>query len=109
MIEFEGQQFQTCKQGYLLNLDDWSEPLAIHIAQLESITLTAPHWEVIHFVRNFYLDFNTSPAMRALVKAMTKTYGPEQGNSHYLYTLFPKGPAKQATRIAGIPKPVNCI
>jgi tRNA 2-thiouridine synthesizing protein E len=109
MIEFEGQTFETCQQGYLTHLEDWGEPLARHIAYLEGIELTEPHWQVVRFVREFYLEYNTSPAMRALVKAMTKTYGPEKGNSRYLYTLFPKGPAKQATRIAGIPKPVNCI
>ena len=45
----------------------------------------------------------------ALVKAMEKQYGPEKGNSRYLYKLFPEGPAKQATKIAGLPKPVKCI
>lgn len=109
MIEFNGQSYETCPQGYLTQLEDWSENLAGHIASLEGIELTEPHWQVIHFVRDFYLEYNSSPAMRALVKAMSKAYGPEKGNSRYLYTLFPKGPAKQATRIAGIPKPVNCI
>lgn len=67
------------------------------------------HWEVVRFVRGFYLEFNTSPAIRMLVKAMANKYGEEKGNSRYLYRLFPKGPAKQATKIAGLPKPVKCI
>lgn len=57
----------------------------------------------------FYLEFNTSPAIRMLVKAMANKFGEEKGNSRYLYRLFPKGPAKQATKIAGLPKPVKCI
>ncbi|HAV2409472.1 TPA: TusE/DsrC/DsvC family sulfur relay protein, partial [Escherichia coli] len=51
----------------------------------------------------------TSPAIRMLVKAMANKFGEEKGNSRYLYRLFPKGPAKQATKIAGLPKPVKCI
>ncbi|MGY5449622.1 TusE/DsrC/DsvC family sulfur relay protein [Agarivorans sp. MS3-6] len=109
MIEFNGQYYQTDKNGYLLELDVWSEDLAAHIAQLENIEMTEAHWEVVRFVRNFYLEFNTSPAMRALVKAMANKFGPDKGNSRYLYKLFPEGPAKQATKVAGLPKPVKCI
>lgn len=109
MIEFDGKAFETDKHGYLANLDDWSEPLAEHIATLEKINLTANHWEVVHFVRDFYKEYKTSPAIRMLVKAMAKKLGEDKGNSKYLYKLFPKGPAKQATRIAGLPKPAKCI
>ena len=109
MIEFEGRQYQTDKHEYLLNIEDWSEDLASHIASLEGITLTDNHWEVVRFVRQFYLEYKTSPAIRMLVKAMAKELGPDKGNSIYLYKLFPKGPAKQATRIAGLPKPAKCI
>ncbi len=109
MIEFNGQQYATDRNGYLLALDSWSEALAEYIAQQEQIEMSEAHWEVVRFVRAFYLEFNTSPAMRALVKAMAKKFGPEKGNSRYLYKLFPEGPAKQATKIAGLPKPVKCI
>ncbi|MEE1672458.1 TusE/DsrC/DsvC family sulfur relay protein [Agarivorans aestuarii] len=109
MIEFNGQQYETDKNGYLIDIDSWSEDLAAHIAKLEEIEMSEAHWEVVRFVRNFYLEFNTSPAMRALVKAMAKKFGPEKGNSRYLYKLFPQGPAKQATKVAGLPKPVKCI
>ena len=109
MIEFNGQQFATDKHEYLLNLSDWSEELALHIAELENITMTDNHWEVVHFVRDFYKEFKTSPAIRMLVKAMAKQLGTDKGNSIYLYKLFPKGPTKQATRIAGLPKPAKCI
>ncbi|MCO6545502.1 MAG: TusE/DsrC/DsvC family sulfur relay protein, partial [Gilliamella sp.] len=79
------------------------------LAAKESIELTDAHWEVILFVRDFYLEYKTSPAIRALVKAMEKKFGAEKGNSRYLYKLFPDGPAKQATKLAGLPKPVKCI
>ncbi len=106
---FDGQEIATDPQGYLLDVNSWSEPLGQHIAQLENITLTDEHWQVVMFVRDFYLEFNTSPAIRALVKAMQKKYGEELITSRYLYRLFPDGPAKQATKIAGLPKPARCI
>lgn len=109
MLEFEGQMIETDAQGYLKNSADWQESMAPLLAAQEEIVLTEAHWEVVHFIRSFYQEFNTSPAIRMLVKAMAQKYGEEKGNSRYLYRLFPKGPAKQATKIAGLPKPVKCI
>lgn len=109
MFEFEGRSIETDAQGYLKNSDDWNESMAVLLAQQEGIELTEEHWVVVRFVREFYMEFNTSPAIRMLVKAMTQKYGEERGNSRYLYRLFTKGPAKQATKIAGLPKPVKCI
>ncbi|MCK7458648.1 TusE/DsrC/DsvC family sulfur relay protein [Idiomarina aminovorans] len=109
MIEFNGKAYQTDKHEYLANINDWNQELAVHIAELENIQMTPAHWEVVTFVQSFYHEFDTSPAMRVLVKAMKKQLGEEKANSRYLYKLFPKGPAKQATRIAGLPKPAKCI
>lgn len=109
MLIFEGKEIATDADGYLKDSAQWSEPMAVVIAENEGIILSPEHWEVVRFVRNFYLEFNTSPAIRMLVKAMANKFGEEKGNSRYLYRLFPKGPAKQATKIAGLPKPVKCI
>ncbi|WP_440055972.1 TusE/DsrC/DsvC family sulfur relay protein [Pseudoalteromonas sp. T1lg65] len=109
MLKLNELEIETDKQGYLLDHTQWSEELAPIIAEQENVTLTPAHWEVINFVRNFYLEYNTSPAIRMLVKAMAKALGEDKGNSIYLYKLFPKGPAKQATKIAGLPKPAKCI
>ncbi|PHM28060.1 sulfurtransferase TusE [Xenorhabdus budapestensis] len=109
MLVFEGREIETDAQGYLKNSSDWKEAMAPLLAGQEDITLTEQHWEVVRFVREFYEEFNTSPAIRMLVKAISQKYGEEKGNSRYLYRLFPKGPAKQATKIAGLPKPVKCI
>lgn len=109
MIEFKDKQYQTDKHGYLSVLSEWNKEIAEHIAELEQIQMSDNHWEVVHFVRDFYQEYQTSPAIRLLVKAMKKQLGEEKGNSIYLYKLFPKGPAKQATRIAGLPKPAKCI
>ncbi|KXI28945.1 TusE/DsrC/DsvC family sulfur relay protein [Paraglaciecola hydrolytica] len=108
-FEFNGTTINTDKAGYLLNMQDWQPELAPLLAQQENIKLTESHWEVVNFVRDFYLEYETSPAMRALVKAMAQTLGPDKGNSRYLFKLFPLGPAKQATKIAGLPKPAKCL
>jgi tRNA 2-thiouridine synthesizing protein E len=108
-IPFNGNQLATDKAGYLLDLQDWQPALAPLLAQQENIELTEAHWEVVNFVRDFYLEYETSPAMRALVKAMAQKLGVEKGNSRYLFKLFPLGPAKQATKIAGLPKPAKCL
>ena len=109
MFIFEGNEIETDSEGYLKDTTLWNEAMAAVIAEQECISLSVEHWEVVRFVRDFYLEFNTSPAIRMLVKAMANKFGEEKGNSRYLYRLFPKGPAKQATKIAGLPKPVKCI
>ncbi|KAA8672184.1 sulfurtransferase TusE [Pantoea dispersa] len=106
---FAGKEIATDAEGYLKNSADWNEALAQAIAQQEAIEMSEAHWEVVHFVRDFYQQFNTSPAVRMLVKAMAQKYGEEKGNSRYLFRLFPEGPAKQATKIAGLPKPAKCL
>ncbi len=106
---FNGKEIARDGAGYLKSVSDWSEALAGQLADEEGIILTDDHWEVVLFVREFYLQFNTSPAVRMLVKAMAQRYGEEKGNSRYLFRLFPKGPAKQATKIAGLPKPARCL
>ncbi|MCO4320783.1 TusE/DsrC/DsvC family sulfur relay protein [Aliidiomarina quisquiliarum] len=109
MLHFNGRDYETDKHEYLLHFNEWSVPLAEYIAELENIEMSPSHWEVVNFVREFYQEYDTSPAMRVLVKAVEKRLGKEKGNSRYLYSLFPKGPAKQATRIAGLPRPAKCI
>jgi tRNA 2-thiouridine synthesizing protein E len=108
-VQFQNRDIAVDKAGYLLDIHDWSAELAPLLASQENITLKDEHWEVVNFVRQFYLKYETSPAMRALVKAMAAEFGPNKGNSRYLFKLFPKGPAKQATKIAGLPKPAKCL
>lgn len=109
MIELNGKQYETDQDGYLKNLDDWSEELAVAIAQKDGIELSDAHWEIVRFVREFYQEYKTSPAIRMLVKSLGQKFGEEKGNSRYLQRLFPDGPAKQATKIAGLPKPAKCL
>ncbi|PHS15287.1 MAG: sulfurtransferase TusE [Kangiella sp.] len=100
---------QTDKNGYLLDSSQWNIEIAKIMAELETIDMTNDHWEVIDYVRQFYNEFQKSPSIRPLVKYLAKSLGKEKGNSLYLQILFPEGPAKQATKIAGLPKPARCI
>ncbi|NOH96227.1 TusE/DsrC/DsvC family sulfur relay protein [Vibrio sp. 99-70-13A1] len=109
MFEYNGKQIETDAQGYLLDSTQWEAGMIEILAKDEGIELTEAHLEVVHFVRSFYEEFNTSPAVRMLVKAMAKGHGPEKGNSKYLFKLFKTGPAKQATKLAGLPKPAKCL
>ncbi|QFU76109.1 TusE/DsrC/DsvC family sulfur relay protein [Halioglobus maricola] len=97
------------KEGFLLRLDDWSPELAGEIAATEGIALNDKHWEVITLLREYYAEFDASPAMRPLVKYCALKLGPEKGKSLYLLSLFPGSPAKIGSKIAGLPKPENCL
>jgi len=108
-IEVNGESIATDQQGYLLEYSQWTEIIALEIATQDGFELTAEHWEVINFVRNFYLTYNTSPAIRALTKALKAEFGEQKSSSRYLFRLFPEGPAKQATKYAGLPKPRRCL
>ncbi len=114
-IEVNGKSIETDEEGYLVNLADWSEEAAKILAAQDKdasdnpFELTNNHWEVIHFLREYYDEYQIAPAVRVLTKAIGKKLGKEKGNSKYLYELFPYGPAKQACRFAGLPKPTGCI
>ena len=97
------------KEGFLKHLNDWSPEVAIQIAHNEGISLTEAHWEIINLLRNFYSSYEISPAMRILVKSVKEQLGDKKGNSIHLLTLFPGSPAKVASKIAGLPKPTNCL
>ena len=90
-------------EGFFLHPDQWTEPMADEIARESGIAeLTDRHWEVINFMRRSYLQNGTAPSIRTLGKLSGVPI-------KELYQLFPKGPAKLAAKIAGIPKPRGCI
>lgn len=97
------------KEGFLRQLDDWSPAVAEQLAAAEGIALGPAHWEVIELLRDYYVQFESSPAMRPLVKYCALKLGPDKGKSIYLMSLFPGSPAKLGSKIAGLPKPDNCL
>ena len=108
-IEVNGKTIETDEEGYLVDLNDWVEEAAQVLADQDGLELTENHWEVIRFLREYYDEYQIAPAVRVLTKAIGKKLGKEKGNSKYLYELFPYGPAKQACRFAGLPKPTGCV
>jgi len=107
--EVNGTVYEADEEGYLTDIGAWNEELAVLIAQDENIEMGDDAWEVVNFLRNYYEEYQIAPAVRVLTKAIKKRLGAEKGNSKYLYELFPYGPAKQACKIAGLPKPTGCI
>ena len=108
-IEVNGTTYETDEEGYLVNLADWNEDIGTALAVGESVEMTPGHWEVVNFLRDYYNEYQIAPAVRVLTKAIGKKLGVDKGNSKYLYELFPYGPAKQACKIAGLPKPTGCV
>jgi tRNA 2-thiouridine synthesizing protein E len=108
-IEVNGKVFETDEEGYISNLSDWEPGVADQMAKDDDCELSDNHWEVIKFLREYYEEYQIAPAVRVLTKAIGKRLGKDKGNSKYLYALFPYGPAKQACRYAGLPKPTGCV
>jgi len=107
--ECNGETIEADEEGYIVDISLWNAELAGLIAESENIDMEDDHWEVVNFLRNYYEEYQIAPAVRVLTKAIKRTLGSEKGNSRYLYELFPYGPAKQACKIAGLPKPTGCI
>lgn len=97
------------KDGFLQDLNDWSLEVAHALADEEGIALSPEHVEILELLRNFYGEFQLSPATRPLIKYTALKLGPEKGNSMHLNRLFNGTPAKLAAKLAGLPKPTNCI
>jgi len=108
-LEVNGQSYETDEEGYLADLSQWQPDLAEAMATADGAELSEHHWEVINFLREYYEEYQIAPAVRVLTKAIGKKLGKDKGNSKYLYELFPYGPAKQACKYAGLPKPTGCV
>ena len=103
-IEFNGNAIATTAAGYLENPEDWSEDLARHLAERETIQLTDRHWDVVRYLRDEFFGNNEhQPNTRAIVKAMSEKWG-DTVDQKTLYDLFPGDPSKQGGRLAGLPE-----
>ena len=102
-MSFAGKTLELDADGNLANRSDWSEDLARELAAEDGIAeLTPQHWAVINFMRSVFEKEGDAPSIRRLTK--------ESGvDTKTLYALFPKGPAKRAAKIAGLPIPKGCI
>ncbi len=98
-----GKTLTLDNDGNLANCNDWNEAIACELATQEGLDeLTPQHWAVITYMRAVFHKEGDAPSIRRLTR--------ESGvDTKTLYKLFPKGPAKKAARIAGLPKPKGCI
>jgi tRNA 2-thiouridine synthesizing protein E len=101
--------YDVDEEGYLSNRDTWDKDVAIAMAETDDCDLTNDHWDIINLLRDYHEKFQIAPAIRVLTKSIGKTLGKEKASSKYLYNLFPYGPAKQACKYAGLPKPTGCV
>ena len=98
-----GAEIELNEEGFLVDPSQWNDDIAVELARREGIDpLTERHWQVIRFMRSEYEAKGTGPTVRVLGKTSGVSI-------KELYQLFPKGPAKLAAKVAGIPKPRGCI
>jgi tRNA 2-thiouridine synthesizing protein E len=102
-LEIEGRAFEVDEDGFLQDPDIWNEEVAGLFAKTEGIQeMTEDHWKIVHYLRNYYLEFNIAPMIRKVCK--------DTGfKLKRIYELFPSGPAKGACKVAGLPKPTGCV
>jgi tRNA 2-thiouridine synthesizing protein E len=96
-----GQTIDLNNEGYLTDIKQWTKEVAMHIAQEEGITLTDGHWPVIEYLQEQY--------RKEVPLSIRKVGKSGVVDIKQFYALFPGGPLKKASRIAGIPKPASCI
>ncbi|MDH5751867.1 MAG: TusE/DsrC/DsvC family sulfur relay protein [Deltaproteobacteria bacterium] len=109
-FELNGKSYETDEDGYLLDLDLWSEEVAKFLAEKEDIQMDDKHWEIVNFLREYYREYQIAPAIKILVKEIAaRNEMQKKDASAFLYDLFPNGPAVQACKIAGLPKPTGCV
>lgn len=104
-VQVNGRPVATDVEGYLKNLEDWSEDFARAQARAEQLELTEEHWQVIYFLRSYFEEHRVQAQVRVMISHFAKAWGREHGNNHYLHVLFPiGGPQKQGNRLAGLLK-----
>ncbi|HED33276.1 MAG TPA: TusE/DsrC/DsvC family sulfur relay protein [Gammaproteobacteria bacterium] len=102
----DGKEILLDGEGYLLDLDEWSENFVTVRAEEEGLELTSEHWEIIRYIREYYELNNVQAPVRDMIKHFKKTWGKEKANTRYLHKIFPLGgPQKQGNRLAGVRKP----
>lgn len=99
----------TDQCNYLSELAPWSKDRAIELGIAEGLDIENTHIEILITARSFFSIYGFSPSMRPLCKTVTEQLGVAKGRSMYLNQLFPGSPAKIVAKLAGLPKPKNCI
>ncbi len=96
---------QTDDDGFLLDPDDWTEEIALQIAEQQDVELTEERWHLIKLIREYYADNGSVPELRKILKQLKQELGPEKATRKYVYGLFPYGYGQQGCKIAGMRQP----
>lgn len=104
-LDVKGTEILTDQEGYILDMDAWSEDFARALAAQEKLELTDAHWQVIQFIRDYYEGHHVQAQVRDMIRHFREVWGPETGNNRHLHDMFPMGgPQKQGNRLAGMRK-----
>lgn len=107
--EVNGQIIKLSEAGWLEDLSEWSEELAVEISKNEKIPeLSSEHWDIINTAREYFTTNGVVCEPRAFSKIMKEKYGKDRSSQKYIYSLFPTGLIKCANKIAGLPRPKGC-
>lgn len=102
-VMVDDRPVRTDREGYLLDLGDWSPAFARELAEREGLVLTDEHWQVIRFLRDWWHAHGVQAQVRVMVRHFGELWGHERGSNHHLHDLFPVGgPQKQGNRLAGL-------
>lgn len=107
-VEVNGHTIELSEAGWLEDLSEWSEEVAVAIAHNEKVEMTPEHWDIVREARRFYQENGVVAEPRVFSKLMKEKYGVERSSSKYIYDLFPYGLIKSANKIAGLPRPKGC-
>ena len=99
-------QYARDVEGYVVNPEDWSENLALELADEENLELTEEYWTILRFMRDYWREHKIAPDVRHIVKQLAETHGYDKKEAkQHLFDLFPYGYVKQACKVAGMQRP----
>ncbi len=107
-IEVDGKTIELSEAGWLEDLNDWSEEVAVAIARNEKVEMTPEHWDIVSTAREYFREHGSVAEPRIFSKIMKEKYGADRSSSKYIYDLFPYGLIKSANKVAGLPRPKGC-
>ena len=109
IFEINNKIIETDAQGFLLNMDEWSEELASELAKRDGMELFVDHWELIMYFRDYFAENQTNPTMHTIVRSLGKMKGEhfhdQKEYESHIYNLFPSDPIHEICKLAGLPMP----
>ena len=109
MLNVNGVTIALDREGYMLDPSQWNEAVAHALAEKENIELTEDVWEVIKFVRDYFIERQSVPEHRLLLQELRRRHGKEKATRKYVYNMFPYGYGQQACKIAGMRVPLKLL